>query len=54
MTCETNTLKFVRPRRCASQTAIALGGAVVSNPTAKNTTFFSGNLAARFTASSGE
>ncbi len=25
-TCETSTLKFVSRRRCASQTAIALGG----------------------------
>lgn len=39
MTCETSRLKFVRLRFFASHTAIAFGGAVVSIPTAKNTTF---------------
>jgi len=39
MTCATSWLKFVRLRFFASHTAIAFGGAVVSNPTAKNTTF---------------
>ena len=53
-TCETSTLKFVEPAPCASQTAIALGGRVVSKPIAKNTTLRSGFAAARFTASSGE
>ena len=38
----------------ASQTAIALGGAVVSKPIAKNTTCRCGLAAARFTASKGE
>ena len=53
-TCETSTLKLVSLRRRASHTAIALGGAVVSNPMAKNTTRRSGFAAARLTASSGE
>ena len=53
-TCDTSTLKFVSCRFFASQTAIALGGAVVSKPMAKNTTFRSGRAAARLTASSGE
>ena len=53
-TCETSTLKFVSRRLRASQTAIALGGAVVSKPMAKKTTLRSGLAAARFTASSGE
>ena len=53
-TCETSTLKFVSPRFRASQTAMALGGAVVSKPMAKKTTWRSGLAAARLTASSGE
>ena len=53
-TCETSTLKFVSRRFRASHTAIALGGAVVSKPMAKNTTLRSGRDAARLTASSGE
>ena len=36
------------------ETAIAFGGAVVSKPIAKKTTFLFGFAAARFTASSGE
>ena len=31
-TCDTSTLKFVSFRLCASHTAIAFGGAVVSKP----------------------
>ena len=54
VTCETSTLKFLRPRLWAIHTAIAFGGAVVSKPMAKKTTFLSGLAAARFTASSGE
>ena len=53
-TCETRTLKFASFRFFAIQTAIALGGAVVSNPMARNTTFRPGFAEARFTASSGE
>ena len=41
-TCDTSTLKFFSFRLCASQTAIALGGAVVSKPMAKKTTCLSG------------
>jgi hypothetical protein len=50
----TTTLKLRSPRRCASSTAIALAGAVVSKPTAKNTTSRSGRCAATRTASIGE
>ncbi len=53
-TCETSTLKFVSFRFRAIQTAMALGGAVVSKPMAKKTTLRSGRAAARLTASSGE
>ena len=53
-TCETSTLKFDSFRFRAIQTAIALGGAVVSNPIAKNTTLRSGVAAANSTASRGE
>ena len=53
-TWETRMEKFVRPSLLASQTAMALGGAVVSNPTAKNTTRLSGRCWAIFTASRGE
>ena len=53
-TCDTSTLKLSIPRRAHSATAIAFAGAVVSNPTAKNTTWRSGFASAIFTASSGE
>src|ERR1039458_9721917 len=53
-TCETSSEKFFNPRRLARCTLIALAGAVVSNPTPKNTTCLSGFLAANSTASSGE
>ena len=52
-TCETSTEKFSRPRRAAWTTAMALAGAVVSNPTAKKTTWRSGFFRARATASIG-
>jgi hypothetical protein len=41
------------PRRAASATAIAFAGAVVSKPTAKNTTCFAGFARAILRASSG-
>ena len=50
----TSTLKLSRPSRSACRTAIALAGAVVSNPMAKKTTCRSGFAAAIRTASSGE
>ncbi len=53
-TCDTSALKFVKRRRRACQTAMALAGAVVSKPMAKKTTWRSGLAAARFTASRGE
>ena len=53
-TCETSMEKFVRPRRWACSTDIALAGAVVSKPTPKNTTCLSGFSAAMRVASSGE
>ncbi len=53
-TWETSRLKFLSPRFFASQTAMALGGAVVSKPMAKNTTCRLGLAAASCTASSGE
>ncbi len=53
-TCDTSTLKLSMPRRAASATAIAFAGAVVSNPTAKNTTWRSGFARAILSASSGE
>ncbi len=46
--------KLGNPSRFACQTAMAFGGAVVSNPTAKKTTSRSGFSRASFTASSGE
>lgn len=49
----TSMLKLVRPAWAACSTAMALAGAVVSNPTAKNTTSRSGFPAAIRTASSG-
>ena len=53
-TCEASTEKFARPRFFASETAMALAGAVVSNPMAKKTTGRLGFASATFTASSGE
>ena len=53
-TCETSMEKFLTPSCCARQTAMALAGAVVSNPTAKKTTFLSGLARAIFRQSSGE
>src|SRR5689334_7054773 len=52
-TCDTSMLKFRTPSRCAWYTAIAFGGAVVSNPMPKNTTPRSGFARARVSASSG-
>ena len=49
----TRTLKLSMPRRAASATAIAFAGAVVSKPTAKNTTCRSGFARAILSASSG-
>ena len=46
--------KLLSPSRLACHTAIAFAGAVVSKPTAKNTTCRSGFACAIFTASSGE
>jgi hypothetical protein len=54
VTWETRMLKFFTPSSRARQTAIALAGAVVSNPTAKKTTCDSGDLMAISRASSGE
>src|SRR5581483_3977228 len=53
-TCEASMEKFVNLSRLAWYTAIALAGAVVSNPTARNTTFLSGLHRAIFNASTGE
>ena len=53
-TCETSIEKFLRPRRRACTTAMALAGAVVSKPMPKKTTSFSGLACASLTASSGE
>ena len=53
-TCATNMVKLCIPSRSACHTAMALAGAVVSNPTAKNTTSREGFNRARFNASSGE
>ncbi len=52
-TCDTSTLKLSMPRRAASATAMAFAGAVVSNPTAKNTTCLAGLASAILSASSG-
>ena len=49
-----NTLKLPTPRSRAASTVAAVEGAVVSNPTAKNTTWRSGARSARARASSGE
>jgi hypothetical protein len=54
VTCETRMLKLRTPSCRARQTAIAFAGAVVSNPTAKNTTWRSGFFMASSRASSGE
>ena len=48
------TLKFVTPSSLALSTVAAVEGAVVSKPTAKNTTGRSGFSAAIRSASSGE
>ena len=53
-TWATSNAKLVTPRRLACITAIALAGAVVSKPTAKNTTVFSGLRRATSRASRGE
>ena len=53
-TCDTSIEKFGTSDCAAWNTAIALAGAVVSNPTAKNTTSRSGFCRAISTASSGE
>ena len=50
----TSIEKLVRPRCFAWNTAIALAGAVVSNPTPKNTTCLPGSASAISIASSGE
>ena len=54
VTWDTSTLKLRTPSSRARHTAIALAGAVVSNPTAKKTTCFSGFRMAISSASSGE
>ena len=53
-TWATSSAKLCTPSREACSTAIALAGAVVSNPTAKNTTVLSGLRRATSSASSGE
>ena len=50
----TSIEKLVSPRSRAVRTAMALAGAVVSNPTPKKTTSRSGSDAAMSTASRGE
>ena len=54
ITCETRIEKFVIPCALACHTDMALAGAVVSKPIAKNTTFLSGFARAIFRQSSGE
>ena len=49
-----NTLKFLTPSARARTSVTAVDGAVVSNPTAKNTTWRSGLSTATLSASSGE
>jgi hypothetical protein len=49
-----NTLKFVTPLALAASRVSAVEGAVVSKPTAKNTTARSGFSKAIFRASKGE
>ena len=53
-TCEVRIEKLRTPSRCARWTDMALAGAVVSKPTAKNTISFVGFSLATVTASSGE
>jgi hypothetical protein len=53
-TCDTSSEKFFTPRRLASNTVIALAGAVVSKPMPKKTTCLSGLSLAIVRASSGE
>ena len=53
-TCDTSIEKLRSPSRLACHTAVALAGAVVSNPTAKNTTGRRGFSRASRTASIGE
>ena len=53
-TCEVRIEKFRSPARSARRTDMAFAGAVVSNPTAKNTTCLEGHSLAIVTASSGE
>ena len=53
-TWDTSMLKFASLLRLACQAAIAFAGAVVSNPTAKNTTRRCGFARASASASSGE
>ncbi len=53
-TCDTSTVKLPTPARFAWNTAMALPGAVVSKPTAKNTTCLAGFSVAILSASSGE
>jgi len=53
-TCATSRLKLRNPASAAANTAMALAGAVVSNPTARNTTSASGCALASATASNGE
>src|SRR5690348_3959098 len=50
-TWETSMEKFLRHSRFACQAAMALGGAVVSKPIARKTTFLSGLARAILTAS---
>ncbi len=49
-----NTLKFASPSSRARASVTAVDGAVVSKPSAKNTTCLSGCFTASFSASSGE
>jgi len=53
-TCAASIEKFRSPSCLACQSAMALAGAVVSNPMPKNTTLRSGFCRASFTASMGE
>ena len=53
-TCDTSIEKLASPCCLATFTAMALAGAVVSKPIARNTTSRPGLSRASFTASSGE
>jgi hypothetical protein len=53
-TWDTSMEKLSRPSRRACMAAMALAGAVVSKPTAKNTTSRSGSVRATSSASIGE